>query len=80
MSTWTWSTAFDVFPLILSGVWTVLWLTVACFIFALLFGIVWTVVRRIPFKPLNWLVIFVMNFIRSTPPLVQLFFIYSAWP
>lgn len=57
-----------------------LWLTVACFIFALLFGIVWTVVRRIPFKPLNWLVIFVMNFIRSTPPLVQLFFIYSAWP
>lgn len=77
---WTWRTVFDVFPLIFEAMWTVLGLTIASFLFALLFGVVWTVLRRVPFKPLNWLVVFMMNFIRSTPPLVQLLFIYFAWP
>ncbi|HEX6922878.1 MAG TPA: ectoine/hydroxyectoine ABC transporter permease subunit EhuD [Bacillales bacterium] len=77
---WDWNAVFEVFPMIFDAMWTVLLLAVASFLFALLFGIVWTILRRIPFKPLNWLVIFIMNFIRSTPPLVQLFFIYSAWP
>lgn len=80
MINWTWSTVFDVFPQIFFAMWTVLWLAVVSFVFALLFGIVWTFLRRVPFKPLNWIVVFVMNFIRSTPPLVQLFFIYFAWP
>lgn len=80
MSNWNWSTVIDVFPLIFQAMWTVLGLTIASFIFALLFGIIWTVLRRIPFKPLRWLVIFILNFIRSTPPIVQLFFLYYAWP
>lgn len=80
MMDWTWSTIIDVFPLIFKAMWTVLGLTIASFVFALLFGIVWTVLRRIPFKPFRWLVILVLNFIRSTPPLVQLFFLYYAWP
>ena len=35
---------------------------------------------RIKIRPINWLFKWVAEFIRSTPPLVQLFFIYYAWP
>src|SRR5699024_1361316 len=55
-------------------------LTFACYIFALIFGFVWTFSRRIPFKPLNFIITWIMEFIRSTPPLVQLFFLFYAFP
>jgi polar amino acid transport system permease protein len=77
---WDWSTIVDVFPVIFQAMWLTLGLTIGCYAFSLLFGIVWTVIRRIKFKPLNWLVVFIMNFIRTTPPLVQLFFLFFAWP
>jgi polar amino acid transport system permease protein len=78
---WDWETVIDVFPLIFEAMWLVLGLTIGCYAFALLFGAVWTFIRRVvTFKPLNWLIILVMNFIRTTPPLVQLFFLFFAWP
>lgn len=77
---WKWDMFFDAFPFVVQGLWITIALTFASYLFALLFGFVWTFLRRIPNKPLNWLVTWVMEFIRSTPPLVQLFFIYYAWP
>ncbi|WP_188385500.1 ectoine/hydroxyectoine ABC transporter permease subunit EhuD [Ornithinibacillus halotolerans] len=71
---------FDAFPFILKGIGVTIGLTFACFLFALVFGFVWVILRRIKFKPINWLVTWTMEFIRSTPPLIQLFFIYYAWP
>lgn len=78
--TWEWSTVLEALPMILEGMWTTLWLTFACFGAALLFGVVWTMLKGIKFKPINWVVSFAMEFIRSTPPLVQLFFLFFAWP
>jgi len=80
MSEWSWDVFFDAFPLIIKGLYITVGLTIACFVFALIFGFVWTFLRRIPIKPIQWIVIWVMEFIRSTPPLVQLFFIYYAFP
>jgi polar amino acid transport system permease protein len=77
---WSWERFFEALPFVLDGLWITIVLTVASFLFALLFGFVWTFLRRIPNKPFNWVVTWVMEFIRSTPPLVQLFFIYFAWP
>jgi polar amino acid transport system permease protein len=77
---WKWDMFFEAFPYILQGIWVTVGLTFACFLFALLFGFVWVFLRRIKFKPINWLVTWIMEFIRSTPPLIQLFFIYYAWP
>lgn len=77
---WSWERFFDALPFVLDGLWMTIYLTVACFMFALVFGFVWTFVRRIPNKSLNWIVTWIMEFIRTTPPLVQLFFIYYAWP
>ncbi|MFC3039371.1 ectoine/hydroxyectoine ABC transporter permease subunit EhuD [Virgibacillus xinjiangensis] len=77
---WSWDTFSEAFPIILQGLGVTVGLTFACYIFALIFGFVWTFLRRIPNRPLNWVVTWTMEFIRSTPPLVQLFFIYYAWP
>lgn len=77
---WKWETFFEASPFILKGLGLTVSLTFACFIFALIFGFVWIFLKRIPSKPILWLVTWIMEFIRSTPPLVQLFFLYYAWP
>jgi polar amino acid transport system permease protein len=77
---WSWERFFEAFPFILDGLWITVILTFSSFFFALVAGFVWTMLRRIPNKPFNWVITWIMEFIRSTPPLVQLFFIYYAWP
>lgn len=77
---WDWEVFFEAFPLVIKGLGITVSLTIACYLFALIFGFAWVFLKRIPFKPLNWLITWVMEFIRSTPPLIQLFFIYYAWP
>lgn len=77
---WSWDTFFDSLPMILPGLKITIGLTIACYIFALLFGFVWTFARRIPIRPINFIVTWIMEFIRSTPPLVQLFFIFYGFP
>lgn len=80
MSNWQWSTFFDAFPIIIKGLGITVSLTFACFIFSLIFGFFWTIVSRIPYKSVRWFFRWIMEFIRSTPPLVQLFFLFYAWP
>lgn len=78
--TWSWDVFFHVIPLIFKGLWITLGLTIACYAFAMFFGFFWVFMNRITWKPVNWLFRWIAEFIRSTPPLVQLFFIYYAWP
>ena len=77
---WQWSYVLDAFPSVFKGMWIPLGMTIACFAFAMLFGFVWVFLKRVPWKPFQWVVSFVLEFIRSTPPLVQLFFLFYALP
>lgn len=77
---WSWETFSRALPFVLDGLWVTVTLTITAFLFALVFGFVWTFLKRVPNRPFNWVITWVMEFIRSTPPLVQLFFIYYAWP
>ncbi|MHA6253069.1 ectoine/hydroxyectoine ABC transporter permease subunit EhuD [Oceanobacillus sp. CAU 1775] len=77
---WSWETFFDALPFVLDGIWVTITLTITSFLFALVFGFVWTFLRRVPNRPFHFIVTWIMEFIRTTPPLVQLFFIYYAWP
>ena len=77
---WSWERFFDALPFVLDGLWMTVFLTFASFLVALIVGFFWTLLKRIPNKPLNWIVTWTMEFIRSTPPLVQLFFLYFALP
>lgn len=77
---WSWERFFDALPFVLDGLWMTVFITFASFVVALIVGFFWTLLRRIPNKPFNWIVTWFMEFIRSTPPLVQLFFLYFALP
>ncbi|MFS0823170.1 ectoine/hydroxyectoine ABC transporter permease subunit EhuD [Bacillus sp. 1P02SD] len=77
---WDWNMFFGSLPMIFKGMWVTLGVTIACYLFAMIFGFVWVMLKRIPFKPVQWLISFVLEFIRSTPPLVQLFFLFFGLP
>ncbi|WP_066391004.1 ectoine/hydroxyectoine ABC transporter permease subunit EhuD [Neobacillus mesonae] len=77
---WDWKFAIDVFPEISEAIWLVIAITFGAFLVALILGLGLTFARRTRFKPLSWLTSGCIEFIRSTPPLVQLFFVYFALP
>lgn len=78
--TWDWSFAFEVFPEIASALWLVIGITFGAYLVALIFGLVLTFARRSKFKPLSVVTYGFIEFVRSTPPLVQLFFVFFALP
>lgn len=77
---WSWETFIDALPFVLQGLGITIGLTITCYLFALVFGFAWTFFLRVPNKIFHFIVRWTLEFIRSTPPLVQLFFIYYALP
>jgi polar amino acid transport system permease protein len=77
---WDWGFAVQVFPKILSVLWITISATIAGFLLAMVLGLFLAIMRRSKNKVFSWPVIGFIEFIRSTPLLVQLFFIYYALP
>lgn len=80
MSYWSWETFIDAFPIIITGINVTLGLTVTSFLLALIVGFVWLILESTPIKVFNFIIYWIREFIRSTPPIVQIFFLYYAWP
>lgn len=78
--TWDWNFAMQVFPEIASAIWVVIGITFGAYIVSLVLGLVLTFARRSSFKPLSVITYGFIEFVRSTPPLVQLFFVFFALP
>src|SRR5699024_6160745 len=70
MSNWQWDVFIDAFPIIIKGLWITAGLTVASFIFAIIFGFVWTFLRRVPFKPFQFVVVFFIYYAFPQLPVV----------
>jgi polar amino acid transport system permease protein len=77
---WDWGFAAQVFPKILSVIWITISATIVGFLLAMVLGLVLAIMRRSKNKAFSWPVIGFIEFIRSTPLLVQIFFIYYALP
>lgn len=75
-----WQIVVDAFPVIFRAMFMTLGITLGAYLVSVLFGLVLTLLGRSSFKPLSLLVFGFVQFVRSTPPLVQLFFVYYAWP
>ncbi len=77
---WDWEFCLNVLPRILSG----LGVTVAAVFWgmaiALSLGLVWAICRRSSWPWLSWPVAGLVEFVRSTPLLVQIFFLYYVFP
>lgn len=80
MVIWDWEFAIKVLPDLFKAMRVTVAATFAGFGLALVIGLILALGRRASFKPLSLLSRGIIEFIRSTPLLIQLFFIFYALP
>ncbi|GAA1904254.1 ectoine/hydroxyectoine ABC transporter permease subunit EhuD [Streptantibioticus ferralitis] len=80
MKTWDWSYTGHVLPDLLRGLLVTLEATALGSVLAFLLGLVWALALRTPTRWVRWPVGAVVEFIRNTPLLVQLFFLFYVLP
>jgi len=73
---WSWDVAADVLPLLLRGLWVTVQAVFWGMLLALALGLVWSVLRRSRRRVLAAPASAAVEFVRSTPLLVQLYFLY----
>jgi polar amino acid transport system permease protein len=75
---WDFEFTYEVMPDLLSGLWVTVQLTVLGYLIALVLGLAIAMVRRVPVA--GGIVHAVMEFIRTTPLLIQLVFVFFLAP
>jgi polar amino acid transport system permease protein len=79
MAVWDWDYAFSILPALVQGLGLTLVATVLGSIIAMVLGLVFAVLRRGP-RIVAIIVQCFVEFVRSTPLLVQIFFLYFGLP
>ncbi|PTX58469.1 amino acid ABC transporter membrane protein 2 (PAAT family) [Melghirimyces profundicolus] len=78
---WKWDFTFnEVIPRLLEVIEVTINATLGAFAFAVMVGLVLALLRRSDRKWISWPTYGFIEFIRLTPPLVQLFFIFFVFP
>jgi len=72
--------AISILPILLIGMWVTIQATVLGFFVALVLGLVWAVLKAAPSRFISWPAKVFTEFLRDTPLLVQLFFLYYVLP
>jgi polar amino acid transport system permease protein len=72
--------ALSILPILLTGMVVTIQATVLGFCVALGLGLIWAVLKSAPSRLIAWPARVVTEFIRDTPLLVQLFFLYYVLP
>jgi polar amino acid transport system permease protein len=68
------------FPDFLAGIWLTMKLGLASAILGTVLGLVLALLRRSPYRALNWPAYAYIEFFRTTPPLVQIIWLYYGLP
>ncbi|MFC5182662.1 ectoine/hydroxyectoine ABC transporter permease subunit EhuD [Actinomadura harenae] len=77
---WDWNYTGKLIPDLLDGLRVTVTATLLGYLIALALGLVWTLLRRSPNPLVHQTVRWVTEFVRSTPLLVQLFFLFYVLP
>ncbi|WP_431044296.1 ectoine/hydroxyectoine ABC transporter permease subunit EhuD [Streptomyces sp. P1-3] len=77
---WNWDVARDFLPHLGKGLLVTLEVTALGSVLAFTLGLVWALALRSPARWVRWPVAAVVEFVRNTPLLVQLFFFYYVLP
>lgn len=77
---WNWDYAWQVLPLVLDGLLVTFQATILGSIVAYVLGLVLALLRRSRIQAISFVTWLVIEFIRSTPLLVQLFFLFFVFP
>jgi polar amino acid transport system permease protein len=80
MQVWDWNYAFSILPELLAALLVTIEITLLGSVFALVLGLVIAVVRQARIPGVDQVVWALVEFIRSTPLLVQVFFLYFVLP
>ena len=72
--------AISILPILAIGLVVTIEAAVAGFAAAMVLGLIWYLLRRSRIRAVSWVTTFVVEFIRDTPLLVQLFFLYYVLP
>lgn len=75
-----WAFAASILPILLIGMWVTIQATVLGFFIALVVGLIWAALKAAPLKIISWPAAVVTEFLRDTPLLIQLFFLYYVLP
>ena len=75
-----WAFAVSIFPILMRGLLVTLQATVVGFFIAIVLGLILAGLKASPLKIIAWPARFITEFIRDTPLLVQLFFLYYVLP
>jgi polar amino acid transport system permease protein len=78
--TWNWDFTFEILPTLLQGVVVTIQATILGSIVAMVMGLLFAIARRSRNRLLSRPVSFVLDFIRGTPLLVQLYFLFYVLP
>jgi polar amino acid transport system permease protein len=80
MNSWDWSAVADFMPYFWDGLLVTLQILVLGSVLSFALGLVWALGYRVDSRFVRWPVNFITEFIRNTPLLVQLFFLYFVLP
>jgi polar amino acid transport system permease protein len=72
--------AISILPILAIGLVVTIEAAVAGFAAAMVLGLIWYLLRRSRIRAVSWTTTFLVEFIRDTPLLVQLFFLYYVLP
>ena len=75
-----WTYAREVLPTLMDGLAITVQATLLGMALAVTLGLVLALMRRAPLRPLAWGAALVIEFVRSTPLLMQLFFLFYVLP
>jgi len=79
-SKWDWGFTGEIFPDVLKGMWVTIQATLMGITFAMILGLILALLRRSERPYVRGPVSLFIEFIRSTPLLIQLFFLFFALP
>ncbi|HKI55606.1 MAG TPA: ectoine/hydroxyectoine ABC transporter permease subunit EhuD [Trueperaceae bacterium] len=75
-----WAFAASIIPILLRGMIVTVEATVLGFLIALILGLIFALLRAVPLKIVSWPIAVIVEFLRDTPLLVQLYFLYFVLP
>lgn len=80
MKKWDWSYLWHVLPDILRALETTVKITLIGTAIAMVLGLIWALMRRSSILPVRWIAGIIVEVIRDTPLLVQVYFLYFVVP
>lgn len=78
--TFDWAFTWQILPDLLRASRITVQATIGGMALALCLGLIWALLRRAAFRPVSFLAALIVEFVRSTPLLVQLYFFFFVFP